>query len=87
MRPIPQALSVRHSVFRRTRLVAVIAASLLLSAIATTDAVAQTTKIQPGASIINESGGQCTLNWVYDGTDALAGIGRTSPSAPRGSSS
>lgn len=29
--------------------------------------------IQPGASIMNSTGGQCTLNWVYDGTGARAG--------------
>jgi hypothetical protein len=29
--------------------------------------------IQPGVSIVNETGGQCTTNWVYDGTGSHAG--------------
>lgn len=51
----------------------VMSAIALLAVVAPVPAVAQTVAIQPGASIINEGGAQCTLNWVYDGTDALAG--------------
>lgn len=34
---------------------------------------AQGVTIQPGVSIVNETGGQCTTNWVYDGTGLHAG--------------
>lgn len=50
----------------------VMSAIALLAVVAPAPAVAQTAAIQPGASIINEGGGQCTLNWVYDGTDTHA---------------
>ena len=49
----------------------VVVAALILLAPQT--AAAQTATIQPGVSIVNESGGQCTTNWVYDGTGAHAG--------------
>jgi hypothetical protein len=46
----------------------------LLGLLAPTTAGAQATAtIQPGVSIVNESGSQCTTNWVYDGTGAHAG--------------
>lgn len=52
---------------------AVVSAIALLAVVIPAPVVAQTVAIQPGASIINESGGQCTLNWVYDGAGELAG--------------
>lgn len=75
MRPILERLALaRTSTARRARALGVVAAIGLVAVAATpTPVVAQTTKIQPGASIVNESGGQCTLNWVYDGTGAHAG--------------
>jgi hypothetical protein len=45
---------------------------LLLSPGSGDPAVAQGV-IQPGVSIVNETGGQCTTNWVYDGSGAHAG--------------
>ncbi|HEX2029901.1 MAG TPA: hypothetical protein VHL78_00665 [Actinomycetota bacterium] len=59
----------------RSRRAGVLAAVAVIGTLALIPApvVAQTATIQPGASIVNESGGQCTLNWVYDGTGAHAG--------------
>ncbi|MGH2724681.1 MAG: hypothetical protein ACRDI0_10560 [Actinomycetota bacterium] len=64
----------RRSRGRARRIVLAVAAAVALALAAIpSQSLAQTTTIQPGASIINEGGGQCTLNWVYDGTGAHAG--------------
>lgn len=75
MHLIPEGLALaRRSTARRARAVAAATAlGMLLVGAIPAPAVAQTTKIQPGASIINEGGGQCTLNWVYDGIGTHAG--------------
>lgn len=54
-------------------LVSVVSATALVLAATQGPAVSQTETIQPGDAIANESGGQCTLNWVYDGTGDRAG--------------
>lgn len=73
MRTILDALAIaRRSPRGGRRSVAVVVATAAL-VLAAAPSQAQTTGIQPGASIINEGGGQCTLNWVYDGTGAQAG--------------
>lgn len=75
MRMILEGLALaRRSAARRARTMAVVAGVAVVAVAAMPNPVlAQTTKIQPGASIINEGGGQCTLNWVYDGIGARAG--------------
>lgn len=71
MRWIPNVITPRSRGGRVRLPAAVLAAAVLV--LAGTPSQAQTTAIQPGASIVNEGGGQCTLNWVYDGTGAHAG--------------
>lgn len=53
------------------RAACLLAAAVTATAVAAPPAAAQE-PIQPGASIRSD-GGQCTLNWVYDGTGARAG--------------
>lgn len=57
--------------FRRS---AVVMAGAAAAAFAVTPATQaqQAAPIQPGVSIVHD-GGYCTLNWIYDGTGALAG--------------
>lgn len=56
---------------RWTRLGALAAVTVLLGVLPAPMASAQAgPTIQPGVSIVNETGGQCTTNWVYDGTGA-----------------
>ena len=59
-------------IIRRIALVALAVASTLVAGAAVVPAAAAGEPIQPGVEILSSVGG-CTLNFIYDGTDGLAG--------------